>query len=228
MKVQVGDHDTALRLVTPGKTAPFLVPSSAETGPKVASPRRAAAADSAWNRWELCMQVLRNVFRRKLRVFLTIAGIAIGVLALVVMGSMAEKINLLVSGGTRYYSDKVIVNAEGSGQMFSTGPLDLGKLEQIKAVPGVAEVSGQVSALLETGSSMSMGMPAMIIGSDMRGDNLESFKLDYCAGPDDRTKRRRVGGGGLRPGEQAVREGRRATSPYGVRSSRSPASWTRP
>ncbi len=128
------------------------------------------------------MQVLRNVFRRKLRVFLTIAGIAIGVLALVVMGSMAEKINLLVSGGTRYYSDKVIVNAEGSGQMFSTGPLDLGKLEQIKAVPGVAEVSGQVSALLETGSSMSMGMPAMIIGSDMRGDNLENFKLDYSQG----------------------------------------------
>jgi putative ABC transport system permease protein len=128
------------------------------------------------------MQVLRNVFRRKLRVFLTIAGIAIGVLALVVMGSMAEKINLLVSGGTRYYSDKVIVNAEGSGQMFSTGPLDLIKLEQIKAVPGVAEVSGQVSALLETGSSMSMGMPAMIIGSDMRGDRLENFKISYAQG----------------------------------------------
>jgi ABC-type antimicrobial peptide transport system permease subunit len=58
------------------------------------------------------MQVLRNVFRRKLRVFLTISGITIGVLALVVMGSMAEKINLLVSGGTRYYSDKVTVSAE--------------------------------------------------------------------------------------------------------------------
>jgi putative ABC transport system permease protein len=128
------------------------------------------------------MQVLRNVFRRKLRVFLTIAGIAIGVLALVVMGSMAEKINLLVSGGTRYYSDKVIVNAEGSGQMYSTGPVSLSKLEQIKAVPGVAEVSGQVSALLETGSSMSMGMPAMIVGSDMRGDNLESFKINYAQG----------------------------------------------
>ena len=135
------------------------------------------------------MQVLRNVFRRKLRVFLTISGITIGVLALVVMGSMAEKINLLVSGGTRYYSDKVTVLAEGSGAMYSTGPLSLGKLEAIKAVPGVAEVSGNIGTLLETGSSMSFGMPAMIAGSDMRGQELESFKISYAQGralrPDD-------------------------------------------
>ncbi len=50
MKVQAGDHDTALRPATPGNTAPFLVPSFAGTGPKVASLRGAAAADSAWNR----------------------------------------------------------------------------------------------------------------------------------------------------------------------------------
>ena len=128
------------------------------------------------------MQVLRNVFRRKLRVFLTISGITIGVLALVVMGSMAEKINLLVSGGTRYYSDKVTVAAEGSGSMYSTGPLSLSKLQDIKNVPGVAEVSGSVGTLLETGSSMSFGMPAMIQGSDMRGQNLESFKITYSQG----------------------------------------------
>ena len=52
-------------------------------------------------RLELRMQVLRNVFRRKLRVFLTISGITIGVLALVVMGSMAEKINLCWCPGAR-------------------------------------------------------------------------------------------------------------------------------
>ena len=128
------------------------------------------------------MQVLRNVFRRKLRVFLTISGITIGVLALVVMGSMAEKINLLVSGGTRYYSDKVTVAAEGSGAMFSTGPLSLSKREEIKNVPGVAEVSGSIGSLLETGSSMSFGMPATIIGSDMQGEDLESFEITYSQG----------------------------------------------
>ena len=54
------------------------------------------------------MRLLRNVFRRKLRAFLTIFGITIGVFALVVMGGIAEKLNLLVEGGVRYYADKVI------------------------------------------------------------------------------------------------------------------------
>jgi putative ABC transport system permease protein len=135
------------------------------------------------------MQVLRNVFRRKLRVFLTIFGITIGVLALVVMGSMAEKINLLVSGGTRFYSDKVTVGAEGAGGMFAFSPLSLRKLDEIKQVPGVAEVSGEVMTLLDTEASVSFGMPPMIAGSDMRGTELESFEITYAQGreltPDD-------------------------------------------
>ena len=47
------------------------------------------------------MRTLRNVFRRKMRAFLTISGITIGVFALVVMGAMAEKITLLVDGGVQ-------------------------------------------------------------------------------------------------------------------------------
>jgi putative ABC transport system permease protein len=134
------------------------------------------------------MRILRNIFRRKLRVVLTISGITIGVLALVVMGSMAEKINMLVSGGTDYYSDKVTVGAEGTN-MFSLSPLSYNKLSEIKAVPGVAEVSGQIGGLLDTDSAMSFGMPAMFGGGDMRGDYLESFEITYSAGraltPDD-------------------------------------------
>jgi putative ABC transport system permease protein len=127
------------------------------------------------------MRTLRNVFRRKLRVLLTIFGITIGVLALVVMGSMAEKINMMVSGGTKFYSDKVTVGT-ASSSMFSTGPLSLSKQAAIKAVPGVAEVSAGIAALLNTDTSISFGMPAMIEGSDMRGQNLESFKISYSSG----------------------------------------------
>ncbi len=127
------------------------------------------------------MRTLRNVFRRKLRVLLTISGITIGVLALVVMGSMAEKINLLVSGGTEYYSDKVTVGAEGTG-LFSSAPLSISKLGAIKAVPGVAEVSGNLDTLLDTDQGASFGMPPMISGSDMRGQDLESFELTYAEG----------------------------------------------
>jgi putative ABC transport system permease protein len=134
------------------------------------------------------MRTLRNVFRRKLRVSLTIFGITIGVLALVIMGSMAEKINLLVSGGTRYYSDKVIVQTEGTS-MFSISPLSLEKGEAIKAVPGVAAVSAGIGGLLDPETTMSFGMPPMFSGSDMVGDEYESFQMDYAAGralkPDD-------------------------------------------
>ena len=45
------------------------------------------------------LRILRNIFRRKLRAFLTIFGISIGVFALVVMGALAEKLTLLVDGG---------------------------------------------------------------------------------------------------------------------------------
>jgi putative ABC transport system permease protein len=127
------------------------------------------------------MQILRNVFKRKLRVILTISGITIGVFALVMMGSMAERINLMVSGGTRYYADKVIVT-DKTASMFMSAPLAYSKLEELKAVPGVAEVSGDVTALLETSGGISMGMPAMISGSDMRWVGHESFKLTYSQG----------------------------------------------
>jgi len=127
------------------------------------------------------MRTLRNVFRRKLRVLLTIFGITIGVLALVVMGSMAEKINMLVSGGTEYYSDKVTVGAAGTA-LFSSAPLSLGKYDAIKSVPGVAEVSANIDTLLDTETSVSFGMPPMISGSDLRGTELENFKMSFAEG----------------------------------------------
>ena len=75
------------------------------------------------------MRIIRNVFRRKMRAFLTIFGITIGVFALVVMGSMAEKINLLIDGGTRYYSDKVVVTDGSTGAGgFTTTPIGVSAL----------------------------------------------------------------------------------------------------
>ena len=129
------------------------------------------------------MRLLRNVFRRKLRAFLTIFGITIGVFALVVMGSMAEKINLLVSGGTRYYADKVTVSdASASSMSFST-PLQVSKIGEIEKVKGVAAASASITMLLNKDSSaVSMGVPDMIIGSDMRGAQYESFKITYTKG----------------------------------------------
>ncbi len=54
------------------------------------------------------MRYLRNLGRRPVRTTLTVLGITIGIWALVVFGSMANKINALVEGGSVYYADKVI------------------------------------------------------------------------------------------------------------------------
>lgn len=137
------------------------------------------------------MAVLRNIFRRKLRAFLTISGITIGVFALVVMGSMAEKINLLVDGGLRYYGDKVTVASDASGGTFGA-PLSLTKIDEIEQVQGVAAASASVMMLIDDEQGLTMGVPPMIMGGDGRGDEYESFKITYRSGralaPEERGK----------------------------------------
>lgn len=94
------------------------------------------------------MRLLRNVFRRKLRAFLTIFGITIGVFSLVVMGGMAEKINQLVGGGTQYYADKVtVLDASSTSMSFST-PLPVSKIDEIEKVAGVQAASASITMLL--------------------------------------------------------------------------------
>ena len=80
------------------------------------------------------MKLFRDLGRRKLRSTLTITGIAIGIMALVVFGSMANKMNALIDGGSQYYADKAVVSV---GNMYtgSFQPLSLSAdLEQIRNV----------------------------------------------------------------------------------------------
>ena len=69
------------------------------------------------------MHALRNLGRRKVRTTLTIIGITIGIWALVVFGSMANKIGALVEGGSTYYADKITLSdASGSLGGFASAP----------------------------------------------------------------------------------------------------------
>jgi putative ABC transport system permease protein len=131
------------------------------------------------------MRIFRNVFRRKMRAFLTIFGITIGVFALVVMGSMAEKINLMVSGGTRYYSDKVVISdASTPAGGFSTTPIAVSRIPEIENVPGVARATASIYLLLDPEGGMSMGVPQGIVGSDLRAQGYETFELRMKEGRD--------------------------------------------
>ena len=122
------------------------------------------------------------MFRRKTRTLLTVFGITIGIFAFTVMGSMAEKINLLVSGGTKYYADKVIVS--GSDSLFISAPLDIHKKPQIEKVDGVEAVSPTIfTSLADKFDAVSFGPPASISGFDPAvASKHESFKITYTAG----------------------------------------------
>jgi len=81
------------------------------------------------------MRYLRNLGRRKVRTTLTILGITIGIWALVVFGSMANKINALVSGGSTYYADKITLSdSSGAVGGFATVPMSLATAEHVRGV----------------------------------------------------------------------------------------------
>lgn len=127
------------------------------------------------------LEILRNMMRRKGRTVLTIFGITIGIFAFTVMGSMAEKINLLVSGGTKYYGDKVTVSQSES--LFLSAPMDKSKANEIAKVDGVKAVSGSVYTTLNNSlDAVNFGPPASITGEDMANRELESYKITYSSG----------------------------------------------
>jgi putative ABC transport system permease protein len=127
------------------------------------------------------VDILRNMTRRKLRTGLTVLGIVIGVFALVVMGAMAEKINLLVSGGLAYYGDHVTVNQSGSA-MGGSAPIDTARAQDLLKVPGVAAVVPSVSLPLKANSGPSFGAPDMVAGVGAASTRYEKFTLTAAQG----------------------------------------------
>jgi putative ABC transport system permease protein len=111
------------------------------------------------------MEIVRNVTRHKLRSFLTISGIVIGVLALTTMGALAENFNALLDGGVKYYSSSIQVGPP-DGQSASLLPLS--KIDEIKQVGGVAAAFPGYGFLAKPGSvtTVSFGLPDEIIAGD--------------------------------------------------------------
>ena len=129
------------------------------------------------------MTLLRDLGRRKLRTSLTILGITIGIWALVVFGSMANKINALVAGGSEFYTGKVTVSAAG-GQMGFGNPLSIDAADRVARLPGVGAVVPGVNMLLsDQMTGVSFGMPQMIEGQVAGADRgRETFTLHYASG----------------------------------------------
>ncbi len=131
------------------------------------------------------MRPFRDLFRRKLRTSLTIAGITIGIWALVVMSSMANKISSLVDGGSLYYKDKIIISdATNPGFGFGFTPMPMAIAEEIAAIPGVAVAVPEVGMILDPDDRRSgFGMPSFISGAVAGADNgYEEFELKASLG----------------------------------------------
>ena len=127
------------------------------------------------------IEIFRNIARRKLRSFLTISGIVIGVLALTTMGALAENFNALLDGGVLYYGSSVQV---GPPDGESASLLPLSKIDEIKQVEGVAAAfpTYGFSAKPGTVSVVSFGVPDTIVASDPAESSWSSLKTTFAQG----------------------------------------------
>jgi len=128
------------------------------------------------------MRLVRDLGRRKLRSGLTITGIAVGIMALVVFGSMANKMNALIGGGSKYYANKAVVSV---GSMYSGNiqPLSLADVKRVEGVEGVGAAMPTVDMMLSTTGGATMGTPEMITADIPGGDKgYETFKIDLAQG----------------------------------------------
>lgn len=137
------------------------------------------------------MELIRNLMRRKLRVFLTVFGITIGIFALVVLGGMAEKMNRLIAGGAEAITARILISERG-GAFMGMGLMDTSRMSEIEKVPGVGLVAASIDLPFSDPSEdmveVSFGMPEIIEGIDI-SKNIEDprlaespFKLSFLSG----------------------------------------------
>jgi len=127
------------------------------------------------------VEILRNITRHKLRSFLTISGIVIGVLALTTMGALAENFNALIDGGVKYFGGSIQVGPP-DGQAANLIPMS--KIDEIKKVDGVQAAFGGYQFAAKPGGAIvvSFGIPDTIASVDPAEDSYSALKLTYSQG----------------------------------------------
>lgn len=127
-------------------------------------------------------KAFKNIFRKKGRGILTVFGISIGIFALVVMGSLSEKLNLLVKGGLEFYGSRITVQDPSQSDFFGTTPISISKLEQVRKVEGVKGAYATLAMMKDKDATPGFGVPPMINGIDPEEAKDETFKLSYQSG----------------------------------------------
>ena len=130
------------------------------------------------------MELIRNLWRRKLRSILTITGIFMGIVALTTMGALAEHFNSLIDGGVTYFGGSVqVADAKSGGRFGAAGFMQLSKADELAKVDGVQAVTPgiQVSAKPGDVNTVSFGIPDYIATNDPN-NRYSSFKTSFASG----------------------------------------------
>src|SRR5579859_1628147 len=130
------------------------------------------------------MEMMRNLWRRKLRTALTVSGIVMGIFALTTMGALAEHFNVLLGGGITYYSSSIQVASDTGGGSFGGGYMSLDTVKKIKLVDGVMAVGPTVQVLAKPGSvqAVNFGVPDYIMNYDPASFKYSAFKVTLASG----------------------------------------------
>ncbi len=104
--------------------------------------------------------ILKNITHRKLRSGLTVFGIALGIFAVIVMGSMSENFNLTFDKSISLTADKIRVMPEGG---FVGAGLTESTVREVKRVAGVSDAYGLLQASLDP-ENLGFGGGNVVIG----------------------------------------------------------------
>ncbi len=129
-------------------------------------------------------ETVRNVTRRKLRSFLTISGIVIGIVALTTMGALANNFNALLDGGAKYYAGYVPVGDANSNGVTGGGVIPLSKGDEVAAVAGVARVFPTITVQAKPGDLqvVNLGLPDYISSYDPAENNYSALRTTFRSG----------------------------------------------
>jgi putative ABC transport system permease protein len=114
---------------------------------------------------------LRDLGRRKLRHGLTVAGIAIGVAALVLLGALSEKVSRLMLGGRLFASGQISVSSASSRAVADVARGGLIAGEQLRALEKVSGVRAVAPIVMFPVADAPGGLPfsltPVVFGVDM-------------------------------------------------------------
>ena len=139
------------------------------------------------------MTTLRELASRPLRTFLTVAGIAIGILALTVVGSLAERLQTIVARSTSLNSDVVFATIQRSVMLAPDAKVRVARVfAQLHAIDGVRAAVPEIIVPYETDNAGRFGPPSLVLGFPAEARALERSLLSVARGREPESGERRV------------------------------------